>query len=101
MDLAIHLEAYAYEAVTVSNVAVGFTAATIVPSGAAPARCAAITAENASCRFRIDGANPTAADGHLLNSGDSLVLWETNNLQRFRAIRTAGVDAMLRITYLR
>lgn len=100
MDLIIQMQAFAYQTITAGGAAVGFAAANISSAGVAPTKVAVITVETASCRFRIDGVDPTAAVGHLLDVGDSVVLWGNNNLRAFRAIAT-GVNATLRVTYLR
>jgi len=101
MDLVIGLEAYAYEEVTVGAAPVGLTTALIAPLNGAPAAAAVIVVDTASVRFRTEGGGPTAAVGALLNSGDSLVLWGGNNLRHFQAVRTGGVDASLRVHYIR
>ncbi|MCX5891604.1 MAG: hypothetical protein NTW80_01270 [Deltaproteobacteria bacterium] len=63
------------------------------------ARAAMISSESADLRFRIDGGQPSAGDGHYLVSGDTLVLSGTQALQQLQAIRTGDVSATLRVTY--
>ncbi len=92
---------FAYEAITVGATAVGFTTATFLPSNARAATRAVITAETAQIRFRWDGTDPTASEGHLLEIGDSYPIEGTQNLRQFKAIRTGATSATLRVTYER
>ena len=94
------MNAFAYESIVVSSTPIGFTEGTFAASGASPARAAFITVEDASCRYRIDGTDPTSSEGHLLSSGDDKTIEGLENLYNFRAIREAPVDATLRVTYL-
>lgn len=92
---------FAYEAITVAAVAIGFTASTRSPSNDPAAVRAVCTLETAQIRYRYDGTDPTAAEGHLLNPGDVLVLEGAESLSRFRAIRTGASSGTLRVTYER
>lgn len=98
-------EGYAFDSITVTNVAggVSLTLATLSPSGAAPARAVFLTVDGAALRFRFDGTAPTAAVGHQLSSGDSVTIYGNNSLRNFRAIRDAGaaLNPTLQVTYLR
>jgi len=100
MDIDIHLGAQDFEKITVSDTAVGLTASKLSPSGKSQPLAALITVETAACRIRVDGTDPTADVGHLLSSGDSIVIHGADNLGRFRAIRSTGTDSDLFITYL-
>jgi hypothetical protein len=100
MDIIVPSEALSYEAITVSNAVIGFTAGLLNPGGAAPPRGAVLTLETASIRWRVDGGNPSGAVGHLMAAGDSVVLHGANTLANFKAYRATGVDASLRVTYL-
>jgi len=91
-------KAFAYESITVSNTAVGFTPSVYNPTGH-KAQVAFVTCEDASIRFRIDGTAPTASEGHLLNSGDSTTIEGYENIKNFKAIRTGASNATLRVTY--
>jgi hypothetical protein len=93
----------AYEVLTVGAAAVGLADDKIRPP-AGPyarmsARAALVTTENGDLRFRIDGGQPSASDGHYLVSGDTLVLTGTQALQRFQSIRAGDTDGILRVTY--
>lgn len=83
-----------YEAIAVGAAAVGFTAALL----AVGVNYAFITAETNPMRFRMDGVDPTAAEGHLLNVGDILELEGGTAILQFRAIAT-GVAGVLRVSY--
>lgn len=91
---------YDYELLDVGAVAVGLTTGKLSPDSVAPARGIFISAETASLRFRFDGQDPTAAEGHLLNDTDCMTLFGINNLYAFKAIKTGVANAKLRVTYL-
>lgn len=92
---------FAYEAITVAGTAVGFTAAVMSPGGGPGAVRAFVTSETAEMRYRTDGTDPTATEGHLLTPNDRLVFEGAATLAQFRAIRTGGTSGVLRITYER
>lgn len=94
---------YAFEKITVSSSAVGFTSATYtVAEGATGPRktpaWALVTVETNSIRYRTDGSDPTSTDGHLLTAGDALVLDHPRDVQKFKAIRVSS-DATIQVTY--
>lgn len=105
------IDAFAFETITVSTVAIGFTNATISPTNAPSAKAAFCTIEAASAqtiRYRYDGTAPTASVGHYALAAvvgtaapQTLSLQGINNLLRFRAIRQGATDVTLRCTYLR
>jgi hypothetical protein len=86
-----------YESITVTNVAIGFTAAKLKSSGVY-SRSALCTLETAQIRFRVDGTDPTSAEGHIMEVGQ---VWKftTNELVGFKAIRTTGTSGVLKCTY--
>ncbi len=92
-----------YEVVTVGAAAVGLSAAKINPSSGpyakASARAALVSSEEGDLRFRLDGAAPTASNGHYFTSGDTLVLSGTQALAQFLAIRAGEANGVLRVTY--
>lgn len=94
-------EAFAYETITVSDSAVGFTAGTRQPTSALGAQAALVTVETQPIRIRMDGTDPTATVGHLLQDTDALVITGPNNVIKFRAIRDGGSDATILVTYFR
>lgn len=85
---------YAYESITVADSAVGFTAATVDD-----AKYAFITVETAAVRFRTDGTNPTATEGHELEPGDQLLLETSKEVLNFKAIRRDGTSATIRCSF--
>jgi hypothetical protein len=100
------LDAYAFETLTVDATAggIGFTASKLrqqigTSSQMTKAIEALLTVETAPIRFTTDGTAPTAAIGHLLNAGDSVVVTGQGNLTRFKAFRTTGVSASVAVTY--
>ncbi len=97
------ITAFGHEDVTVANTAggVGFTTATIAPSGQRPAHRAVCTAETAQMRYTYDGTAPTTGVGHLLEIGDTLVIEGISNVAAFRAIRTGGTSGHIMATYER
>jgi len=75
----------AFEALSVSSTAVGFTAAT-----ADRAMSAHVSVEGGQVRYRIDGTDPTASVGTLLGDGDELVVWGKADIDAIAFIATAG-----------
>ena len=94
------MEATSYESIVVSNVAIGFTSALLLT---APLPIAAyLTVEDAGVaglRFRIDGVNPTAIEGHPLYGRDNVTISSMGDISKFRAIRAGGADVTIRVTY--
>lgn len=95
------LTAFAYEAVTVANTSIGFTTATIAPSGERPASNALVTAETAQMRYRLDGTAPTSSEGHLLEVGDVLEINGISTVSQARFIRTGATSGTIRCTFSR
>lgn len=58
-----------------------------------------ITVEGGDIRYRLDGNDPTATDGHLLSNGDVLKLQDYQDIQRFKAIRVGSVSGVLQVSY--
>ncbi len=92
-----------YEVLTVDTAVMGLSLAKIKPDtgpyARMSARAAMISSESGDLRFRIDGGQPSAADGHYLVSGDTLVLSGTQAMQQFQAVQTGSASATLRVTY--
>lgn len=92
-----------YEAVSVSTAAVGLTVAAYRPESGRyagrEARGAQISIEGGDIRFRVDGGDPTASEGHPALEDTELVLADTQTIRQFRAIRSGSADATLRVTY--
>ena len=90
MDIPYDVDAY--EAVTVSSTAIGITKALRIDHN-----YAFITLETDEVRYRVDGTDPTASEGHKLSPGDTLTLEGGNAIRNFRAIRVTS-DATIRIS---
>lgn len=88
-----------FEQITVAVTAIGLTASKI-ESTPKPKKVI-ITCETAQFRYRIDGSDPTASVGHIVNPMDSLVLEGYSQLNNFKAIRVGGTSATVFVTYLR
>ena len=93
----------AKETLTVSNTALGGTAAVITDTSTANrkrnAESVLITVETDSIRYWM-GATPTAAQGHLLVAGKSLVVDGYENIAALRMIRVTD-DSTLQISSYR
>lgn len=81
---------FAYEDLTVSTTAVGFTAATF-----AGATKATVYVEGAPVRFRITGT-PTATSGDTLEIGARVELESADEVNRIKFISRDGASATLR-----
>jgi hypothetical protein len=80
-----------YQALTVSNSAVGLT----VPAGSG---MAVAVLETAAVRLRQDGTNPTSTVGTPLTSGTQVVLCG-GELSASKFIRSTGTDGVLHVHY--
>jgi hypothetical protein len=89
-------DAFAYESITVADTAKSLTAATYTTG----VKKAFITLETAQIRWRIDGTAPTSAEGHLLETTQSLTLNGYSQIVLFKAIRT-GSSGTIKVTYLK
>ena len=93
------MDAVNYESITVGAAAVGFTAGIIgVATLPLEAYLSVEDAGVAGMRYRVDGTDPTAAEGHLLHDEDSITIAGRADIERFRAIRVAA-DVTIRVTY--
>ena len=100
--MLIITRAFAFETITVAASAIGLTAATLEGAGSGPPALRAIlTVENAQMRFRYDGTVPTSAEGHIAEAGDAITIEGAEDLRKWRAIRTGGSSAILKVSYER
>lgn len=92
-----------YESLTVGTEAVGLSPGKIKPTSGSyaglAARVALLSLEGGDIRFRLDGGAPSVGSGHYLTNGDTLVLTETQTLEKFQAIRVGEVSGTLQVTY--
>lgn len=93
--------AFAGEAITVADTAIGPTAATHVATTTRKATRAYVTVETASIRVRYDGTNPTASVGHLKQAGEEFIIEGSANIAALKMIRTGSTSASVHITYER
>ncbi len=93
--------AFAYESITVAATAIGFTTATCRPTNAPAASRAICSLETGQIRFRYDGTDPTAAEGHILDTSRTLEVVGIQNILNFRAIATGATSGILKVTYER
>ncbi len=84
---------FAYEDLSVSTTAVGFTAAT-----RGEASTASVLVEGAPVRFRLSGT-PTATVGDTLEVGDRLLLESRSEVQGITFISRDGSAATLRCSF--
>ena len=90
---------YDFEQITVADTAIGLTSAKLT-ADPRPKKVV-ITCETAQLRYRIDGTDPSATVGHLINPLDSLVLEGYSQLNNFKAIRKGSTSATIFCSYLR
>lgn len=86
-------------AIGYASITSGAASAFSLPSVPERARAAFVSVENQAARYRLDGADPTDVEGHLLAVGEALKL-DPNELRsiRFRSTSTLN-DTTLRVTY--
>ena len=89
------LGAIGHESVTVAGTAIGITA---TPQDGVAPFAAVITVEGAQISFTVDGTTPTPTVGHQADPGDVIELVGRAEVSNFRAIRTGGVSATLKVT---
>lgn len=96
------LSTVAFEQITVAAVAIGLTTANVRGYGSNrfAAEKTIIIVETAQIRWRDDGTDPTASVGFLANVGTIITLDNRDRIERFRAIRTGGMSALLGVSYL-
>ena len=99
-------EPYDFESITISTSVVGLTeskykpATQILSNTDRPAVRVIITSEGAF-RYRYDGGEPTSSIGHVITSGDVVMLVGEFAIKNFKAVRSGVSDAVIRATYER
>jgi hypothetical protein len=93
-----------FEGLTVNDTSTYFARGKIKPTSGTyngmTAQAALLSLEGGDIRFRIDGISPpTSTSGHLMVSGDTLLLVGSQAVNQFRAIRTGDTDGILTATY--
>jgi len=92
-------EPFDYESITVSGTVVTLAASKLSPSATPPPVSALLSLETAAIRYRLDGVDPTASEGHLLASNDVLLLESITALRQFKAIKDGVNDGTLKVSY--
>jgi hypothetical protein len=91
------------EVLTVSTTTKQFTAAKyqVAPESAIGAVIAYVNIEDADIRFTLDGTtpNPATKTGIVWYAGTPLSIEGQANIKNFKAVRNAGVDASIYVTY--
>jgi hypothetical protein len=98
--MSVALVPLGYESVTAGSAAVGLTAS-VYASTSGTASYALIDVESADIRYLVTGANPSSSNGHPVANGGELTLCGIDAIRQFKAIRSGGSDATLRVTYFR
>lgn len=86
------------EAFTVSNTAVGFTAAKLNPVGKPPAKYAVVTVTGDAINWWDDGTVPTATSGHIVPANTTFYVCQSSVLRDFLMIRVT-TDAKATVSY--
>ena len=94
-----YARAYNTESITVSNTAIGFTSATIIPEKRTKPIQAVFIVETAQIRFTVDGTTPTTTVGFLAEIGDIVTINGEGDIKNFKAIRTGSTDAVIQPIY--
>lgn len=84
-----------FEAVTFSDTATGFTAATIRPDGGPIMQSCAGKLESGQIRYRYDGTAPSATVGTLVDMGDIVTIHGLAYLSQFKGIRTGATSGVV------
>lgn len=95
---------YDSENVTVSTTAIGGTAAKInntsdTLNAGTKATAALVQAVTNGFYYTLDGTTPSASNGGAVAAGDVLALAGYGKVNKFRAVRNGGVDAVINIQY--
>lgn len=100
MFLSAKQEAFDFETLSATTgSAVGVTAATAFP-GNAQATYGLFSVETNNIRWRVDGTDPDASTGHLIESGQYFEIHGAENLRNLKMIGSGGT-ATIQCTYAR
>lgn len=93
---------YDYESITVGTTPVGLTTSKCSPEGQPSGRAAFLTLEGAEARYRLDGGNPSATEGHLWGIGTvPLAIFGADTLRSFRVVQAGASPATMQVSYAR
>lgn len=99
-----YLRPFDYEKFTVAQAVKTLDADTYMDKSTSPASAAqkameaVISVENAAIRFRTDGGDPSATDGHLAAPGAFITVSNLTAIKNFKAYAPADI-ATLHVTY--
>jgi hypothetical protein len=104
LNLSINGLAGDYEILVVPGTVVGLSVAKIKPNSGkfiGGARGAMIQNQAAAggVVYRMDGGDPGVADANTLAAGDSLLIYGSQNLEQFKALRSTATSGKLLVTY--
>ena len=96
-------EAFAFESVTVGTAVASLSSALFAPANAPPASTAIFQVTSGTIAYRVDGGTPSTPDAgmYLASTWEPHFLLSINEIWRFKAIRAAGADAKMVVTYRR
>ena len=95
------LTPFAFETITVSTTALGFTATSYAPAGVKAADYAVLSIATAALRYRADGLAPSATVGHVLPIDGAATVCGTSTIRKILLIRKDATDAVVSVTYYR
>ena len=95
------LYTYAEEPITIDGTVGGIRLTLSNLYAVPPPRKVEIFVDSAPLRFRVDGGAPTSTVGEILNPRDRMNIWNRNDMENFRGIRTGGTSATLRVRWKR
>ncbi len=93
--------AFDYENVTVSNTAIGFTAAKATAANSVIFTIGCSSGTTCTIKFTTNGTTPTTSIGLQGNYADSVTIYNTDNIRAFRAIRGTSTDAVINVQFLK
>lgn len=96
-----YMDPFAFETITVSTTAIGFTAATYAPTGEQQADMAISSFEGDDVRYREDGTDPTTTSGHKVTNGSFLTTCGRPAIGQIKFIRDNATDVTLYVSYYR
>src|SRR3990167_2288471 len=86
---------YDYESITIADTAIGLTASKLTT--ARRPISILITFETAPIRWRADGTDPSATEGHLQNPTSSITIEGIHNIQNIKFIRQGATSGTAKV----
>ena len=88
-----------HEEIVVGSSVKALTPAVYDPGNGVSASFAMVTAEDGAMRYFVNGQNPSAASGVLLEEGDIVELPSIYHIKDFRVIKAGDDDGKITVTY--